>query len=153
MNIKSIIPCAIAGAAGAIVATVTPLLLLTSRGETKLLPFQGRLDASGTPTADGANVVEFKMYDAPIRGNVKWAGDVHKLSVNGGLVNAMTGTKAGLGGVDVSAPCYLQMTAEANNDGHISAADPPPTATASDNFGRVCERRRQCRTTESTSGN
>ena len=36
----------------------------------RLLPFQGRLtDASGTPVADGAKVVQFIIYDAPTGGN------------------------------------------------------------------------------------
>ena len=123
---SSYLPYIIAGATGAIIATVTPLLISSSRADTKLLPFQGRLtDAAGNAIADGAKVVEFKMYDAPTGGNVKWAGEVHKLSVNGGLVNTMLGSKAGLGAVDFSLPCFLQITVDANNDGQITAADPP----------------------------
>ncbi len=126
MNTKSALPYMLAGAAGALVASVTPLLISKSQAETKLLPFQGRLtDAAGTAIADGAKVVEFKMYDAPTGGNVKWAGEVHKLSVNGGLVNTMLGSKASLGSVDFSTHTYLQITVDANNDGQITAADPP----------------------------
>src|SRR5688572_2598665 len=85
---------------GGLGAGALPLLIqffqATAHGDTKLLPFQGRLtDASGNGLADGAKVVEFKMYDAPTGGSVKWAGEVHKLSVNGGLVNTMLGSKAG----------------------------------------------------------
>src|SRR5688572_9156137 len=126
MNTKSTLPYIIAGAAGAIVASLVPLLVSPSRAESKLLPFQGRLtDASGAAIADGAKVVEFKMYDAPTGGTVKWAGEVHKLSVNGGLVNSMLGSKAGLGSVDFSTPCFLQITVDANGDNQITAADPP----------------------------
>ena len=126
MNTKSPLPYIIAGAAGAMVASVMPFLFTTSHADTKLLPFQGRLtDAAGTAIADGAKVVEFKMYDAPNGGNVKWAGEVHKLSINGGLVNTMLGSKATLGSVDFSTPCYLQITVDANTDNQITAADPP----------------------------
>ena len=111
---------------GGLSAVLIPLLIERSRAETKLLPFQGRLtDAGGNAIADGAKVVEFKMYDAPTGGSVKWAGEVHKLSVNGGLVNTMLGSKAGLGSVDFSTGTFLQITVDANGDGQITAADPP----------------------------
>lgn len=108
-------------------ASVFPLLLSGLQAENnKLLPFQGRLtDASGNPVADGAKVVQFQMYDAPTGGNVKWAGEVQKLSINGGLVNTLLGTKANLSGVDFGTPVYLQITVDANGDGSITAADPP----------------------------
>ena len=123
---SSTLSCILAGAAGAVVATVAPLLLSTSSAQTQLLPFQGRLtDANGNAVGDGARVVEFKMYDAPTGGNVKWAGEVHKLSVNGGLVNTMLGSKASLGGVDFGTATFLQITVDANGDGAITAADPP----------------------------
>jgi hypothetical protein len=111
---------------GGMGAAVMPLLIPSTHAETKLLPFQGRLtDAAGSAIADGAKVVEFKLYDAPTGGNVKWAGEVHKLSINGGLVNTMLGSKASLGSVDFSSPCYLQITVDANADSLITAADPP----------------------------
>ena len=113
--------------AGGCGAFILPLLLnQTARSEPSLLPFQGRLtDAAGNPIADGARVVEFKLYDAPTGGNVKWAGEVHKLSVNGGLVNTLLGSKASLGGVDFGTATFLQITVDANGDGAITAADPP----------------------------
>ncbi len=50
MNTKSALPYILAGAAGALVASVMPLLLTPSHAGTKLLPFQGRLtDAAGKP--------------------------------------------------------------------------------------------------------
>jgi hypothetical protein len=111
---------------GGIGAAFVPLLIPSTQAETKLLPFQGRLtDAAGAAIPDGAKVVEFKLYDAPTGGNVKWAGEVHKLSINGGLVNTMLGSKASLGSVDFSTPCYLQITVDANADSQITAADPP----------------------------
>ena len=123
---NSFIPYVIAGAVGAVVASLMPYVISSSHADSKLLPFQGRLtDASGAAITDGAKVVEFKMYDAPTGGNVKWAGEVHKLSVNGGLVNTMLGSKAGLGSVDFSTPSFLQITVDANADGQITAADPP----------------------------
>ena len=43
-----------------------------AKSETKLIPFQGKLtDASGQIIADGAIVVQFKMYDAPVGGQAK----------------------------------------------------------------------------------
>ena len=111
---------------GGMGAAVVPLLLTNSYADTKLLPFQGRLtDAEGNPVGDGARVVEFKLYDAPTGGNVKWSGEIHKLSVNGGLVNTMLGSKASLGGVEFASATFLQITVDANGDGAITAADPP----------------------------
>ena len=126
MNTQPSIPYILAGATGAIVASAIPLIIQPSKADTKLLPFQGRLtDATGSAIVDGAKVVEFKMYDSPTGGNVKWAGEVHKLSVNGGLVNTMLGSKAGLGSVDFSTPSFLQITVDSNADGQITDADPP----------------------------
>lgn len=115
-----------AGAAGAFAVLMAPVFLRTSTAGPSLLPFQGRLtDAAGNAVSDGGRVVEFKMYDAPTGGSVKWAGEVHKLSVNGGLVNTMLGSKASLSAVDFAQPTFLQVTVDANNDGQITAADPP----------------------------
>jgi hypothetical protein len=60
---------------GGMGASVVPLLITSTRADTKLLPFHGRLtDAAGSAIADGAKVVEFKMYNAPTGGDVKWGG-------------------------------------------------------------------------------
>lgn len=118
--------CLVGGLGAGALPLLINLFQSAAEAETKLLPFQGRLtDAAGNAVADGAKVVEFKMYDAPTGGNVKWAGEVHKLSVNGGLVNTMLGSKAGLGSVDFSSATFLQITVDANGDGSITAADPP----------------------------
>ncbi len=97
-----------------------------AKSETKLIPFQGKLtDASGQMISDGAIVVQFKMYDAPVGGQAKWNGEVQMLSVNGGLVNTTLGTKASLKNVDFSSPTYLEITIDANGDNQIGPEDPP----------------------------
>ncbi len=90
------------------------------------MPFQGRLSApNGDSLADGARVVQFKMYDAPVGGRAVWNGEVHQLSVNGGMVNTILGSKSSLGGVNFSGTLYLEVTVDANADGSISPVDPP----------------------------
>lgn len=87
----------------------------------------------GNSIPDGARVVLFKIYDAPVSGAAVWAGEVHKLSVNGGLVNTVLGTKAafpdrygsGRGILLFSEPLYLEITVDANADAAITSADPP----------------------------
>jgi hypothetical protein len=92
----------------------------------RLLPFQGRLsDANGQAIPDGARVVQFKIYDAPVGGRAVWNGEVQKLSVNGGLVSTLLGTKADLSGVDFNREIYLELTVDANRDDLITPADPP----------------------------
>ncbi len=98
----------------------------STHADTRLLPFQGRLtDANGNPVADGARVVQFKIYDAPVGGRVVWNGEVQKLTVNAGLVSTLLGTKADLSRVDFDQELYLELTIDANNDGQIGPADPP----------------------------
>lgn len=94
--------------------------------DTRVLPFQGRLtDATGAPVADGARVVQFKIYDAPVGGRAVWSGEVQNLTVNAGLISTLLGTKASLSGVDFNLDLYLELTIDANADGQISLADPP----------------------------
>jgi len=58
------------------------LLLFNPKSQARVLPFQGRLtDANGNPLPDGARVVQFRMFDAPIGGAAVWAGEVQKVSV------------------------------------------------------------------------
>ena len=103
-----------------------PFLESRAPASTHLLPFQGRLsDANGQPIADGARVVQFKIYDAPVGGRALWNGEVQKLSVNGGLVSTLLGTKADLSAVDFNRQIYLELTIDANGDGLITPADPP----------------------------
>jgi hypothetical protein len=92
----------------------------------KLLPFQGKLTSgAGEVVQDGISVVQFKLYDAPIGGNAVWAGEVHKLSVNDGLVNTILGSKTSLDNVDFSKTTYLELTIDANGDNAVTPADPP----------------------------
>ncbi|MEZ5326867.1 MAG: phage tail protein [Verrucomicrobiales bacterium] len=125
MRTTSISPVAIA----AIIATSNAL------AAPALLPFQGHLTAAdGTALDGGAKVVQFKIYDAPVSGTAVWAGEVHKLSVNDGLVNTVLGTKtafqdtygpANSKKVMFSEPLYIEITVDANDDNTITAADPP----------------------------
>jgi hypothetical protein len=92
----------------------------------RVLPFQGRLtDASGNALPDGARVVQFKIYDAPVGGRAVWNGEVQNLTINAGLVSTLLGTKASLASVDFNQDLYLELTVDANGDGQISLADPP----------------------------
>jgi hypothetical protein len=121
-----VFPYCVARVAGAASFALTSFFAANTRAQSSLLPFQGLLtDTTGLAAPDGAKVVEFKTYDAPTGGTVRWACEVHKLSVDGGLVNTMLGSKASLGRVDFSAPRYLQITVDANEDGQVTAADPP----------------------------
>jgi hypothetical protein len=98
----------------------------TALASSRVLPFQGRLsDANGNAIPDGARVVQFKIYDAPVGGRTVWSGEVHKLTVNSGLVSTLLGTKATLAGVDFNQDLYLEITIDANADGQITLADPP----------------------------
>ena len=102
----------------------------------RLLPFQGHLtDQQGNPVPDGFKVIQFKIYDAPIGGAAVWPGEVHQVSVNGGLVNVILGTKAKFsqtidseGQSDVllfNRLLYLEIVVDANGDDQITEADPP----------------------------
>ena len=92
----------------------------------RLLPFQGRLtDSNGVAIVDGSRVVQFKIYNAPVGGVAVWNGEVQKLTVNGGLVSTILGTKASLGGVDFNQDLYLELTVDANADNQITLSDPP----------------------------
>jgi len=98
----------------------------STRAASRVLPFQGQLkDAQGNPVPDGAKVVQFKIYDAPVGGQAVWNGEVQKLTVNGGLVSTLLGTKANLSSVDFNRDLYLELTMDANSDDQITVADPP----------------------------
>ena len=91
----------------------------------KYLPFQGRLaDAVGKPISDGVRLVQFRIYDAPSAGNSVWSGEIHRTTVNGGLINVVLGSKASFAGVDFNRTLYLEMAADANGDNQISSEDP-----------------------------
>ena len=105
----------------------------------RLLPFQGRLtDAQGNGVPDGARLIQFQIYGDPVGGNALWAGEAHRTTVNGGLVNVMLGSKNPLPKDRSDNPSrsffdgtlYLQITVDTSGpsgvpDGQITAADPP----------------------------
>ena len=97
----------------------------------RLLPFEGRLtDQNGTMVTNGVRLVQFKIYDAPSAGAAAWAGEIHRTTVNGGLVNVLLGTKTPFNGVNFERTLYLEITvdvsgADGQPDGAITAADPP----------------------------
>jgi microcystin-dependent protein len=110
-------------------------LLATNSGKAdgapKLLPFQGRLtNQNGVVVSNGVKVVQFKIYSVPTGGSPVWAGEVHRTTVNGGLVNVMLGAKTPLEGVDFDQQLYLEITVDVSGpegvpDGAITDADPP----------------------------
>lgn len=92
----------------------------------RLLPFQGRLtDTAGTPLANGSRVVRFRIYDAPTDGTIVWQGELQRLTINGGLISTLLGSKATLESVDFNLTLYLEITVDANADDQITTADPP----------------------------
>ena len=112
---------------------IAAALTLSANAAPKMLPFQGHLTQSnGDAVDDGTKVVQFKIYDAPVSGNAVWAGEVHKLSVNQGLVNTILGTKTAFPGnyaegvkIMFSEPLYMEITVDANSSETITAEDPP----------------------------
>ena len=99
---------------------------LVAQSAPKLLPFQGYLtDATGQINSDGARLIQFRVYDAPIAGSAVWAGEVHRTTVNGGLVNVILGSKTSLDSIDFDRTLYLEITVDADGDNAITASDPP----------------------------
>ena len=92
----------------------------------KLLPFQGRLtDQNGVAVSNGVRLVQFKIYGVPTGGSPVWAGELHRTTVNGGLVNVLLGSKTPFAGVDFDQQLYLEITVDINGDNSITLADPP----------------------------
>lgn len=99
---------------------------LTAGPAPRLLPFQGVLtDTAGKPVADGTKLIQFRIYDAPVAGQTVWAGEVHRTTVNAGLVNVLLGSRTRLDGVDFDRTLYLEITVDANGDNALTAEDPP----------------------------
>jgi hypothetical protein len=83
--------------------------------------------------------MQFQIYDQPTSGSAMWSGEVHRTTVNGGLVNVLLGSKNPFPKGQPSAPdkpffnqiLYLQITVDSAGgqdggpDDQISAADPP----------------------------
>lgn len=100
----------------------------------RLIPFQGRLtDATGRNVADGSVLVRFQLFGEPNAGPLLWAGEVHRSTVNGGLINVILGVKNPFPikhPEDDARPffgsaLYLQMTVDSNGDGKITDSDSP----------------------------
>lgn len=117
----------------AVFALVT-LVPLASLAAPRLIPFQGRLaDATGRTVADGPVVVQFQIFEAPSSSSPLWAGEVHRVTVNAGLVNVTLGSKNPLPSDHPTDPTrsffdttlYLQVTPDANGDGKVTEADAP----------------------------
>lgn len=99
-----------------------------------LVPFQGRLlDAAGKPIPDGPKLILFQIFALPEEGSPIWAGELHRVTVNGGLVNVQLGSKNPLPSERADSPTrsffdgplYLQITVDADGNNSITAADPP----------------------------
>src|SRR5262245_15055479 len=83
----------------------------------RLLPFQGRLtDPNGNIVSNGVRLVQFKIFDSPTGGKTVWAGELHRTTVNGGLVNILLGTKTPLMDVIFESQLYLEVTVDINGD-------------------------------------
>lgn len=100
----------------------------------RVIPFQWRLtDGSGKPIPDGARLIQFQIYGEPAGGSPLWAGEVHRTTVNGGLVSVILGSKNPLPAHRPDNPSrsffdaslYLQVTVDADTNGVINQADPP----------------------------
>lgn len=100
----------------------------------RLIPFQGRLtDPQGHPIPDGARLIQFQIYGEQTGGSPLWAGEVHRTTVNGGLVNVVLGSKNPLPSDRPDNPSrsffdaslYLQITVDTDTNGVINQADPP----------------------------
>ncbi len=109
-----------------LILTLFCVIGVTSALGERLLPFQGYLaDRSGVAVRDGARMIQFRLFDAPVSGNVNWSGEVHRLTVNDGLVNTILGSRVSLDDVDFGRALYLEITPDSNQDEKITAADPP----------------------------
>lgn len=92
----------------------------------KLLPFQAKLtDAQGAAVTNGVRLIQFRLYPAAVAGTPVWAGEIHRTSVNGGLVNVLLGMRTPFTGVDFDQQLYLEMTVDVDGDNAITASDPP----------------------------
>lgn len=119
------------------------LSILTEGGETpRVLPFQARLvDASGKSLPDATATVQFQLFDKPTGGLKVWSGELHRVTVNGGLANLVLGTRnpfplsrtndAGAVLSFFDATLYLEVTVDSaglpggGSDGAITEADSP----------------------------
>ncbi|HAB18260.1 MAG TPA: phage tail protein [Verrucomicrobiota bacterium] len=104
---------------------------LSAQTVPRLLPFQGRLtDQNGVAVPDGVRLIQFNIFDIPSGGSPVWAGELHRTTVNGGLVNILLGSKTPFTGFDFDRQLYLELTVDVSGpnglpDNAITPADPP----------------------------
>jgi hypothetical protein len=101
-------------------------------GLAAVLPFQGVLTTPEMEIVeDGLHTVRFRLFDAPLGGEVVWSGEMHRLSVRRGLVNVVLGSVMPIDvGVEVFQggkviPMYLEITVDSDGGGTITESDPP----------------------------
>lgn len=120
-----------------------PLLLLllcflsvrsTAQQTTRLIPFQARLsDSSGRAVPDGIRLVQFRIFGEPAGGIPLWSGEIHRLTVNAGMVNVQLGTKNPLPTDRADDPArsffdstlFLQVTVDGDSNGLFNDEDVP----------------------------
>ena len=100
--------------------------LSSSAEAPRLLPFQARIaDSNGVLVPDGTKLVQFKIYNTPIGGSAVWLGEIHRTSINAGMVTVILGSKASFDSVDFNQTLYLEITVDSNADDQITSIDPP----------------------------
>lgn len=90
------------------------------------LPFQGRLvNHEGQSIPDGPCMVRFQIFASADATDAVWNGEVHRLTVDNGLVNTILGTTTSLDEVDFSRTLYLEITVGREGATGVSSEDPP----------------------------
>lgn len=75
--------------------TLCCFVIGTSAADTqRLLPFQGRITGpQGNPPPDGPALIQFQAFESATGGRPIWPGELHRVTVNQGLINVVLGTK------------------------------------------------------------
>lgn len=116
---------------------VTSLVLATglvacAGDASRLIPFQCKLSGvGGTPLPDGQALLQFQIYGDVTAGDLLWTGEIHRVTINGGLVNVMLGSKNPLPMDRADQPdksffdqtLYLQIRRDSNENGRIDDKD------------------------------
>src|SRR5262249_498835 len=112
------------------ILSVSVLSILAAE-PSRLLPFQGRIvSANGQMLPDGVRLIRFQIYDDSVNAtNLVWAAEYHRVTINGGLINVVLGTKTTFNGVDFNRPLFFEMTVDSGGsggepDGAITDLDP-----------------------------
>jgi len=91
-----------------------------------LLPFQGRISGTpGSPLQDGPRLIRFRISDSPDQDSFVWTGELHKVSINEGLINVFLGTKNPLQGINFGRQLFLEITVDLNGNQRIEANESP----------------------------